>query len=81
MVPMRSKEELLLIYQDLILSLRDRSTELQLNEMFRMDWSAKFKMVKEELATLNSCDSLWFSEEYSKWHKKEIEPLVKKVNK
>ena len=73
---MRSKEELLLIYQDLILSIRDRSKELQLNEMFRMDWSAKFKMVKEEMALLNSCDALWFSEEYGKWHKREIEPLA-----
>ena len=40
--------------------------------------SAKEKAVQESLKNLNSCDMLWITDQYAKFHKAEIAPNIPK---
>ena len=75
-----NKEQTLDILKHLVLQLRDNSKEIQANPNLTKDWVAKSKMVQDQLKSMNSCDALWFNEEYGKWHKKEIEPYASKLD-
>jgi hypothetical protein len=75
-----NKEELLDLLKHLILQLRDHSKELQSDPRLMKDWVAKSKHLQNSLGLLNSCDALWVSENYGKWHKQEIQPYISKLD-
>ena len=75
-----TKEEILELLKAQMLALRDRSTELQKNSRLRADWVAKTKHMQDTIKNISSCDAIWLDEEYGKWFKKEIQPLVNRID-
>lgn len=75
-----NKEESLELLKHLILQLRDHSKEIQSDTRMMLDWSAKAKAVEASLKSLNSCDANWVNDNYSVFFKKEIQPLVSKID-
>ena len=63
-----NKEELLQSLKDMILGVRDNYTPSV----------ERIELLKKEMLALNSDDSNWCQEEYSKWFHKEIRPFIPK---
>jgi hypothetical protein len=65
-----SKETLLKDYCKLILEMKDLKS---MNPEFKSRMNNLAKAVKD----LNSCDAVWFGDEYAKFSKRELEPLLR----
>lgn len=63
-----NKEELLQSLKDMILGIKSNY----------IPSSERIESLKKELAALNSDDSNWCQEEYTKWFHKEIRPFIPK---
>ena len=75
-----NRDDILSMLKAQILTLRDRSKELQSNPRLMQDWIAKTEMIQKEVNKLNSCDTLYLDAEYAKWYNKEIKPYADKVD-
>jgi hypothetical protein len=70
---MKTKEEVLTELQDVVKTLFSDNIN---HDFIKAKWRLKSKQVDEDVKALNSCDLLWLSEEYSKWHEIEVKPNI-----
>jgi len=69
-----TKEQTLELLKDCILTLRDRSEQLDprhksFNPNLTKAWQKQATAIQESVKSMNSCDADWLGEQYTKWWK------------
>ena len=73
-----TKEEILSDLKEIILATRDDKERLLKDSSFMQNWMAKENAIQAAFKNLNSCDRLWITDQYAKFHKAEIAPNIPK---
>ncbi len=68
-----NKEEVLELCKELVLFVRDRSTDLLMIKRKRDWFQKKVDLLHKEISSLNPDDKMWTDKEYQAWHKKTIQ--------
>lgn len=76
-----TRDEILNGMKDLILDLRDNKEVLQKDKERQSQWKERMEEVTVACNNLNSCDALWLTDEYGKWHKEHIKPYADSLPK
>ena len=72
------KEVILSDLKDLIKTLISSNVK---DEKIKKLWDKKAKKVQKDFDELNSCDMLWIDEEYHKWYRSDILPILNDTEK
>ena len=75
-----NREQILASLKSSILTIRDKGKELATNEDMYKAWVKENNIIREEVNKLDSCDMLWLNDEYGKWFREEIQPIVEKLS-
>ena len=68
-----NKEKVFSELQDIVKTLFSPNIN---NAEVKAKWDIKAKDLADNVKELNSCDSLWLSEEYAKWYEINIKPNI-----
>ena len=74
-----TKEQILALLKDSILTLRDKGRTFHENEPLLKAWTKQNEMIEEAVKGLNSCDMLFINDEYSKWMKDTFGDYINKL--
>jgi hypothetical protein len=70
-----NKEEILALCKELVVFVRDHSTDLLMIKKKRDWFQEKVELLEKEISSLSPEDKAWADKEYKAWHKKVIQNI------
>ena len=74
-----TKEQILALLKDSVITLRDKGRTFHDNEALRNAWMNQNTKISEAVKELNSCDMLWVNDEYAKWMQENFSDYIEKL--